>query len=209
MPTLEAAIERLQAHEHSIQFISLQGLDQGVVEECWIATNLRQQDESIQRLRAKFRIPRVFCDATRYLLADTHVLFARVIGEKPAFDAEGNMVGHQYYIDDGCYGSFGRMHVTGGDQHGSESAPPPFTVQVTGKPTELGGDGAGSVATIWGQTCDSIDCVAQQVVLPNLELGSWLSFTGLDQTGTTYSTQFNGFPAPSKKYCIQTGVIAM
>ncbi|XP_058789933.1 ornithine decarboxylase 2-like [Phymastichus coffea] len=52
------------------------------------------------------------------------------------------------------------------------------------------------LSTLWGPTCDSYDCIAKDVMLPELEIGDWLYWKDMGAYTTCLSTNFNGFTPP-------------
>lgn len=50
------------------------------------------------------------------------------------------------------------------------------------------------VCSLWGPTCDSIDCVSPKITLPfGLRVGDWLGFDNMGAYTICAATQFNGF----------------
>lgn len=51
-----------------------------------------------------------------------------------------------------------------------------------------------ATCSVWGPTCDSIDCVCPTVELPtSLEIGDWLGFRGMGAYTICAASRFNGF----------------
>lgn len=51
-----------------------------------------------------------------------------------------------------------------------------------------------ALCSIWGPTCDSIDCVNPSVRLPGaLRVGDWLGFDNMGAYTICAASQFNGF----------------
>ena len=48
-------------------------------------------------------------------------------------------------------------------------------------------------STVWGQTCDSMDIVADNVELPKMETGDWLFFENMGDYSIAVDSKFNGF----------------
>jgi len=48
-------------------------------------------------------------------------------------------------------------------------------------------------STVFGPTCDSLDCVCKDVPMPLLGIGDWLFFTDMGAYTTAATTHFNGF----------------
>ncbi|KAF9956924.1 hypothetical protein BGZ65_002341 [Modicella reniformis] len=95
---------------------------------------------------------------------------------------------HMYYINDGMYGSFNCIM---------------FDHQIC-EPKVLLKDGAFTYqqslleiphgyASVWGPTCDSIDCISAKSCLPLMESGDWLYFDNMGAYTITAASQFNGF----------------
>lgn len=47
--------------------------------------------------------------------------------------------------------------------------------------------------SVWGPTCDSIDCLAKETKLPLLEDGDWLYWENMGAYTICAASQFNGF----------------
>lgn len=108
------------------------------------------------------------------------------------------------YINDGVYGSFNCImfdHQT-----------------VTPYPLTLGrslvSHGAGIAAehgmqklsSVWGPTCDSIDCVAPLCKLPeSLDVGDWLGFDNMGAYTICAASNFNGFETSEVHYTSGAG----
>ncbi|VEN58881.1 unnamed protein product [Callosobruchus maculatus] len=67
-----------------------------------------------------------------------------------------------YYINDGVYGSFNCIL---------------YDHQVVQpKPLEQAPDAVYRPSSVWGPTCDGLDQVAENVMLPEMKVGDWLVF---------------------------------
>ena len=61
-------------------------------------------------------------------------------------------------------------------------------------------------ASIWGPTCDSIDCVCSDIKLPvGLEVGDWLGFEDMGAYTICAASQFNGFAQSGVVYTSGVG----
>jgi len=106
--------------------------------------------------------------------------------EAPAQEEHFDRPSVMYYINDGVYGAFNCIlfdHQTvhpyvlsmGGSFHVAPSEP------VTN-------------CSVWGPTCDSIDCVCPATQLPGaLRVGDWLGFDNMGAYTVCAASQFNGF----------------
>ncbi len=116
---------------------------------------------------------RIMAEPGRYLVGDTAWLVSRVIGT-------ASRHGRRWvYLDAGV---FHRLMETGegleyqirSDRHGAEAA-----------------------CTVAGLTCDSVDVVAKDRILPvDLQTGDYVYFPNAGAYSTAYATSFNGFPPP-------------
>ena len=55
--------------------------------------------------------------------------------------------------------------------------------------------------SVWGPTCDGLDCVLPEVELPDLEIGTWLYFRNMGAYTLSNSSAFNGMPRPRVYQC--------
>ena len=53
---------------------------------------------------------------------------------------------------------------------------------------------------IFGPTCDSIDVVAEKVMLPELHIGDWLYVENFGAYTCAAGSEFNGMEQPIKHY---------
>lgn len=141
-------------------------------------------------------------------------------GEKTGDDGGGAM----YYIDDGCYGS-----LSGALLRGVQMNPSPLFSAAAGEPsmdqdeqgaataTASANAGSGSFdaasavsreslpCTVWGPTCDGLDCVSRVTPLPdNMEPGrDWLFFPDTGTRAGADATDFNGLKPLDLFYCLR------
>lgn len=88
-----------------------------------------------------------------------------------------------YYVNDGVYGSFNCImfdHVN----------PLPSKLIKNGQFMDILGDKS---CSIWGPTCDSIDCISKSCLLPELDVGDWMVFEGMGAYSNAAASCFNGF----------------
>jgi len=99
-----------------------------------------------------------------------------------------------YYLNDGVYGSLNCVMF-------DSVVPVPRVLTRNGVPC----DGAAAttdlhVATLWGPTCDSLDCINRAVLLPQLAVGDWLCFDKMGAYTIAAATSFNGFATATVHY---------
>jgi ornithine decarboxylase len=119
----------------------------------------------------------------RFLSMPVVSLETQVIGVKRRHTPPGFI----YTLDDSVYGSFSNI---------------PFDGQ---KPVfNLLGDDFNTrpkvKATLFGHTCDSADCIAEDIVLPELRVGDYLEVHNMGAYTIVSASKFNGFPMPMRFY---------
>ena len=57
-----------------------------------------------------------------------------------------------------------------------------------------------AACTVWGPTCDGIDCVIADAHLPELEVGDWLYFSDMGAYTSCAGSNFNGMELPDVAY---------
>lgn len=93
-----------------------------------------------------------------------------------------NQIHRMYYINDGVYGSFNCILY----DH-QVVQPQPLNEYPGSKYYE---------SSIWGPTCDGLDQVMDNVLLPDMKLGDWIIFEDMGAYTLPVASPFNGFPIP-------------
>ena len=100
------------------------------------------------------------------------------------------------YINDGVYGSFNCLlydHAT-------------VDVEMLDQ-EELGDrERQTAVRSVWGPTCDGLDCVLPEVELPDLSIGAWLYFRNMGAYTLAAGSTFNGMPRPGVQHWCGAGM---
>ncbi|KAJ3338241.1 hypothetical protein HDU93_009830 [Gonapodya sp. JEL0774] len=92
-----------------------------------------------------------------------------------------------YYINDGMYGSFNNIMF----DHAVAS---PKVLKKDGEYLyESSAVEHKFPCSLWGPTCDSIDCIAKTAELPVLDVGDWLYFSSMGAYTLCAASNFNGF----------------
>jgi ornithine decarboxylase len=90
------------------------------------------------------------------------------------------------YINDGVYGAFNCLLFDHQIVH-------PYVLFMKGS-FHIAEDEEKNLCSVWGPTCDSIDCVSPKTVLPaGLQVGDWLGFNNMGAYTSCAASQFNGF----------------
>ena len=61
------------------------------------------------------------------------------------------------------------------------------------------GDGNYS-SSIWGPTCDGLDCIKEQINMPELDTGDWIIFRDMGAYTMCAASSFNGMPMAKRYY---------
>jgi ornithine decarboxylase len=131
----------------------------------------------------------------RYFVASSHTLVLNIIGKKENnytlkqdnTDILTNEKEFIYYINDGIYGSFNCVYF--------EKTLPiiqPFNER----------DGKLYKSKIFGPTCDSIDIIVQETMLPELVVGEWCYIESFGAYTNALASNFNGFQKTQIYYII-------
>ncbi|KAF9364563.1 hypothetical protein BGX34_001174 [Mortierella sp. NVP85] len=135
---------------------------------------------------------RVIAEPGRYYVGSAFTLATQVIARRTIRRDQESMSQenptHMYYINDGMYGSFNCIMF---DHQVCEPKVllrnNAFTYQQSLMHIPHG------YASVWGPTCDSIDCISPKSRLPLMESGDWLYFDNMGAYTITAASQFNGF----------------
>jgi ornithine decarboxylase len=137
---------------------------------------------------------RVIGEPGRYYVSEAFSLACHVIARRTVADPTLGTTNYMLYLNDGVYGNFSSimfdhqnpiprvlrcgdrfMYNQSGRSDGYES---PNVVEYS----------------IWGPTCDGIDCIAQSVTFKEvLNIGDWMYFEDMGAYTKCSATKFNGF----------------
>jgi len=124
---------------------------------------------------------RFIAEPGRYFATACHTLVANIQSRRVVKDHMGNVTRCLYYINEGVYHGFNCIFF-------DHKHPLPRTMLSPGLE-----DRAIVPCTVFGPTCDSLDCVCKDVPMPVLGIGDWLFFTEMGAYTTAATTHFNGF----------------
>ncbi|KAF5296581.1 hypothetical protein FQR65_LT10234 [Abscondita terminalis] len=124
--------------------------------------------------------PGRFYVASAYTLACNIHSIRGVATKDPVTEAPSTH--YMYYINDGVYGSFNCILYD--HQH------------VVGQPLKDYPHSKLHSSSIWGPTCDGLDQVVAETLLPELHVGDWLIFEDMGAYTLPVASPFNGFPIP-------------
>ncbi|XP_064159188.1 ornithine decarboxylase-like [Anguilla rostrata] len=142
----------------------------------------------------------VIAEPGRYYVTSAYTLAVNIIAKKVvmkeqlACDYENDGANNRilmYYVNEGVYGSFFDVLF----QHVLAN---PHKKLKPGERTYN--------CSIWGQTCDGLDRIVEQCILPDLQVGEWLLFHNMGAYTITMSSNFNGFQKPDIHYVMSRSV---
>ena len=130
---------------------------------------------------------KIIAEPGRYMAQQTHTLATNVYAKRAITTEHQSDISYLYYINDGVYGSFNCIFF-------DHANPIPKPLKNTPLDTPL------YQSKIFGPTCDSLDLVTANSLLPEMHIGDWLFFPHMGAYTTTASSSFNGFKTRTKFY---------
>jgi len=137
----------------------------------------------------------IIAEPGRYMVASAYTLAVNVIAKRrpcAELDPEEKTAVEEakvmYYVNDGVYGSFNCLlydHAT-----------------VRPIVPKISDDEPLHMSSIWGPTCDGLDCIATKTLLPELDVGDWIMFRNMGAYTLSAGSTFNGMPRPRGHYLV-------
>jgi len=123
---------------------------------------------------------RIIAEPGRYYVASAYALATNIIASREMIDAETGDKKYMYYINDGVYGSFNCVLY-------DHYVPEPLLFGKNENDEKY-------TSSIWGPTCDGLDCIQTSIRLPKLEIGEWIYWKNMGAYTISAAVQFNGLP---------------
>jgi len=120
----------------------------------------------------------IIAEPGRYFVAQSHALAMNIFARREMQNEDGSQ-SYLYYVNDGVYQSFNCIFF-------DHAAPQPIVFDP--QP-----DRQLAKCTIFGPTCDSMDCIARDITLPELRVGEWLWYSAMGAYTVAAASPFNGF----------------
>lgn len=127
---------------------------------------------------------RIIAEPGRYMVASAFTLAVNIIAKRTVTRDGADEPAHMYYVNDGVYGSFNCIMY--------DHAHPEARV-ISDSPDRF-------TSSIWGPTCDGLDCIVHECKLPELEVGQWMYFADMGAYTIAAGSTFNGMPRPQFFY---------
>jgi len=135
----------------------------------------------------------IIAEPGRYFVADSHTLAVNVFAKRTVESPDpSEKKSFLYYVNDGVYQSFNCIFF-------DHIYPTPLVFETKERVETYR-------CTIFGPTCDSMDCIGKDIYLPELEVGEWLYFKNMGAYTVAAASPFNGFKSCPTTYFIVTGM---
>lgn len=136
----------------------------------------------------EFQNLKIIAEPGRYFASSSHTLVLTVIGKKIRVDKQTNEETFVYTLNEGVYGSFNCIYF----DHAHPNIQPY---------NERSGELHKSI--LFGGSCDSLDLISSNCLLPELCVGEWVYVENFGAYTISSSTTFNGFEKTSSQYIIK------
>lgn len=125
----------------------------------------------------------------RYLVEKSHILVLNIIGKNIVYNKDCDEYIYNYYLNDSTYGSFNCIR----NDH--------YSPIIKSLNSDNDSDNNLKKSRIWGNTCDGIDLISNEVFLPELNISDYVYFENMGAYTVCASSKFNGFsPVSNYKY---------
>ncbi|GAQ03705.1 ornithine decarboxylase [Aspergillus lentulus] len=134
---------------------------------------------------------RLIAEPGRYYARSAYTLVCKILSRRRHIGTDDHDKPDMLYQNDGVYGSFMNVLI-------EKETVRPSLVAYTWPFHSHDNDTRRKLQehryTIWGPTCDSVDCVAKDVPMNSeIRIGDWLKYKNMGAYTTATATQFNGF----------------
>jgi len=141
---------------------------------------------------------RLIAEPGRFFVASAFTLAANIIARRvvPRDNSSRDELSaddepmFMYYVNDGVYGSFNCLLYDHAEVTPALTDPQTYADQPQFE------------CSIWGPTCDGLDCISKKWMFPALEQGDWLQFPDMGAYTCAAASSFNGMPKPQPHYII-------
>lgn len=124
---------------------------------------------------------RIIAEPGRYFVASAFTSVCNVTSVREVKNGDGSVDGFMYYLNDGVYGSFNCILF-------DHQFPVPYALNDEDKVEYK--------CSVWGPTCDSMDCISKASHLPKLNISDWICFDNMGAYTLAAGSKFNGFKQP-------------
>jgi ornithine decarboxylase len=150
-----------------------------------VATRINEAMDEFFAEEIKNESVKFMAEPGRFFAENSHILVLNVIGKKIISDENEEKV-IIYYLNDGVYGSFNCIHYD--------------FARITILPFNERDEKQYYRSILYGPTCDSVDIISENVMLPELTIGESLFVESFGAYTCAASSSFNGFKTTIYKY---------
>jgi ornithine decarboxylase len=132
----------------------------------------------------------IISEPGRYFVSACAALSVNVLGKRVDPDLTQRASGeprHMYIVNDGKHGSFSTPHLC--------VVPTPVVLKATNAI-----ESKVVPCSVWGPTMDGKDAITRETMLPELEVGDWITFPRMGAYSFATGSTFNGFSLPTRVY---------
>ena len=172
-----------------ISVIDIGGGFPGVDKEIKFEDIARRINDGIDEFFLEKTSIKFIAEPGRYFAESSHTLVLNVIGKKNIIDEESGEKIIVYYLNDGIYGSFGCIYF----DHNN-----PVVLPFNERNNKV------HKSRLFGPTCDSIDLISNDSMLPELAIGEWVYVENFGAYTVASSSNFNGFKTNVFKYIFRS-----
>jgi len=123
---------------------------------------------------------RIIAEPGRYYVASAYTLATNIIASREMVDPATGDLKYMYYINDGVYGSFNCVLY-------DHYVPEPCLFAKNESNEKF-------ISSIWGPTCDGLDCIQTSIEIPKLNIDDWMYWKNMGAYTISGAVQFNGLP---------------
>lgn len=131
----------------------------------------------------------IIAEPGRYFCSESHTLAVNIYAKRTVIDQTTHEKHFLYYINDGVYQSFNCVLY-------DHYSPTPLILNPRSE------EGTEYRSTIFGPTCDSMDCIGKDIPFPEMEVGDWFYFKNMGAYTVAACSPFNGFKAHAATFYI-------
>ncbi|XP_017025001.1 ornithine decarboxylase 1 [Drosophila kikkawai] len=141
---------------------------------------------SVERYFPDERV-KIIAEPGRFFVAAAYTLICKIHAKREVRNEAGKLDTVMYYLNDGVYGSFNcilydHQVVTAEHYLDEANSLPQFK------------------SLIWGPSCDALDKISEDLLLPNLNRGDLIGFPNMGAYTVPIASPFNGFELPKTLY---------
>lgn len=170
---------------------------------------------------------RIIAEPGRYYTSSAFTIACNVIARRTVEDKDLDIKSYMLYLNDGVYGNFSSImfdhqhpvprvlttrHKQDGFNYSTESMTDSGYTSAEEGASEHGRSGKLIEYSIWGPTCDGIDCIAEKWhSVETVDVGDWLYFEEMGAYTKCSATRFNGFTDKheTEYVCSEPGAAAL